>query len=261
MKTDEEIQILGVKVERLEEELKARDKSYQQMEAKFKLLNTSADVERLMHELDARDKHVAEMEGRLQQALADCTRVATERDRLKAIGEVEAESAAAMHTGCNEEKCQNTAESDASLTDSAIDGMDANVLPKDTSLTHLQQKQARTLAELEEVSSLYHASLQEIARLAGEIEDARKGGSEPEDFILDSPSPKNGGGSSEDLKSDDSVTSSPRGNTRRRGVGARKLSLATQNHNGLPGKDFHGGRGHSNQAASRSAIWKTQCCG
>lgn len=250
-----------VEIERLEEELSTRDKKYQQLEARCRLLNTSDDVDRLLYELGERDKHVADVEGQLRRAIADCAGRAPERDRLKAISEAQAVAAVASLEQSVGNDLQDAGGGDTSMADSGIDGLKTDVLSNTTSPPNLQQEHARTLAELEEISSLHNAALQEIVRLVGELEDARKEHSEQEDSIPDLSSAESFAGSTQDLKANEPGTPSPRGHRTRRGLSTRKLPLATQNLSVLPAKDFHGGRGHSNQAKSRSVFEIGGCHG
>lgn len=121
-------------------------------------------------------------------------------------------------------------------------------------LEALQQKHARTLAELEEVSSLYQTALQDITKLAAELEESRLERSEHVDSVLDSPSSTIRTGTGDELPSDPLDSPRCKNGTRRRGSGAREHSSTTQITAVSPGKGFHGGRGHTNQAQLRQVA-------
>jgi hypothetical protein len=205
-----------------------------------------------MHQLEEKDRRVADIETRLQRALAEGREIASDRDRLKAAGELEANAAAELRAQLENGEA---ATSDASCAEEHVDKAGpAEPVQAQAALKALQEKHARTLAELEAVSSLYHAALQDITKLAAELEESRLQRSEQVDSVLDSPSSTIRLGTDDGLPSEPPESPSLRVRTRRSGTDSGKPPLSTQNPAVSPGKDFHGGRGHTNQAQSRQVA-------
>ncbi len=236
-------------VEKLEEEVASRDKKYEQLEARVKLLTTSDDVSRLMEALKDKDRHVSDLEAGLAEQLQQIEAIGLERDRLRKLAAdgspPSRDSVDGTDVDTSDAPIQGTPLADELA---AADSAGTDPAERASELEELRERHAKTLAELDEISSLYHAALQQIAKLAGEIEDAKQEQSEREDLVSPPATPlMRASASADDVRVRSSPATTPsRISSRRRGSGSRTLSLVTDGALVAPEKGFYGGRGHTN---------------
>jgi kinesin family protein 4/21/27 len=173
-KSDEALSALRQQVDGLEREVAQRDAAYRDLEARFALLDGSAEQKALVHELGQRDSQLVALQKSLDGAQEQAEAAASDVDRLQREADVHQVARANLEAELDALRQKSAAVINTPPHTPARDpDDDAAAVPPGDQVDGLHSRHERTLAELDSLTAQHCDARAQIDDLTRQLEEAR----------------------------------------------------------------------------------------